>query len=62
MVILINGVQIPRQILHPIRLLQQAHWLIGKKEQYFGIANLGANMEGGVMHQKLLEAYGKAWK
>jgi ribosomal protein S12 methylthiotransferase accessory factor len=41
--------------------LQQAHRLINREDQYFGLANLGENMEGSHMHQQLLAAYRKVW-
>jgi ribosomal protein S12 methylthiotransferase accessory factor len=42
--------------------LAQAQRLVNREEQYFGLGNLGANMEGSKMHQQLLAAYGKVWK
>ncbi|MEQ1487235.1 MAG: 30S ribosomal protein S12 methylthiotransferase accessory factor YcaO [Methylotenera sp.] len=42
--------------------LSQAQRLISGEDQYFGLGNLGANMEGSKMHQQLLAAYGKVWK
>lgn len=39
--------------------LQQAISLVNQKTQYFGLANLGPNMEGSNMHQQLLTAYEK---
>jgi len=42
--------------------LAQALRLVNQEEQYFGLGNLGANMEGSKMHQQLLAAYGKVWK
>ena len=50
------------QLMYGIEILQQALKLISGSEQYFGLANLGANMEGSKMHQQLLKAYGKIWK
>jgi ribosomal protein S12 methylthiotransferase accessory factor len=41
--------------------LQQAHKLLSREQQYFGLGLLGANMEGSVMHQQLLAAYRKVW-
>ena len=42
--------------------LSQAQRLVNREEQYFGLGNLGANMEGSKMHQQLLAAYRKVWK
>lgn len=42
--------------------LAQAQRLVNQEEQYFGLGNLGANMEGSKMHQQLLAAYRKVWK
>ncbi|MFA7349375.1 MAG: 30S ribosomal protein S12 methylthiotransferase accessory factor YcaO [Methylotenera sp.] len=50
------------QLMYGAETLQQAQRLINQKEQYFGLGNLGVNMEGSLMHQKLLAAYGKVWK
>ncbi len=50
------------QLMYGAESLQQAHQLINRKEQYLGLGNLGANMEGSNMHQQLLAAYGKVWK
>ena len=50
------------QLMYGAETLQQAHKLINRKEQYFGLGNLGANMEASNMHQQLLAAYGKVWK
>jgi ribosomal protein S12 methylthiotransferase accessory factor len=49
-------------LLYGTDTLQQAHKLLTREEQYFGLGLLGANMEGSVMHQRLLAAYGKIWK
>lgn len=49
-------------LLYGTETLQQAHKLLNREEQYFGLGLLGANMEGSVMHQRLLEAYDKVWK
>jgi ribosomal protein S12 methylthiotransferase accessory factor len=49
-------------LLYGAETLQQAHRLLNRQEQYFGLGTLGANMEGSVMHQQLLEAYGKVWQ
>ncbi len=50
------------QLMYGAETVQQAHKLIQQKEQYFGLGNLGANMENCKMHQQLLAAYGKVWK
>jgi ribosomal protein S12 methylthiotransferase accessory factor len=47
------------QLMYGTETLQKAHKLINRKEQYFGLNNLGANMEASKMHQQLLAAYGK---
>jgi hypothetical protein len=36
--------------------LVQAQQLVNREVQYFGLVNLGANMEGRKMHQQLLSA------
>lgn len=41
--------------------LAQAQRLVNQEEQYFGLENLGANMEASKMHQQLLAAYDKVW-
>lgn len=47
------------QLMYGAETLDQAHKLINRKEQYLGLGNLGANMDGSKMHQQLLAAYGK---
>jgi ribosomal protein S12 methylthiotransferase accessory factor len=42
--------------------LAQAQRLVNQEEQYFGLENLGPNMEASKMHQQLLAAYRKVWK
>ena len=49
-------------LMFGIDLVQQAQQLVSGKQQYLGLNNLGANMEGSQMHQQLLAAYGKVWK
>ena len=39
--------------------LEQAQQLLSQKSRYFGLKNLGANMEGSEMHKQLLLAYHK---
>jgi len=41
--------------------LRQAQALISRTEQFFGLDNLGADMQGSNMHQQLLAAYAKVW-
>ncbi|MEO6118053.1 MAG: hypothetical protein ABIP37_03170 [Methylotenera sp.] len=48
-------------LLYGIETLNQAHQLLSREEQFFGLCTLGPNMEGSMMHQRLLEAYGKVW-
>jgi ribosomal protein S12 methylthiotransferase accessory factor len=48
-------------LMYGTETLQQAHRLINREDQYFGLANLGENMEGSHMHQQLLAAYRKVW-
>lgn len=48
--------------LYGTATLQQAVRLINGDEQFFGLCNLGANMQGSDMHQRLLAAYRKVWK
>jgi ribosomal protein S12 methylthiotransferase accessory factor len=50
------------QLMYGKETLNQAQRLVSREEQYFGLGNLGANMEGSKMHQQLLAAYGKVWK
>jgi ribosomal protein S12 methylthiotransferase accessory factor len=42
--------------------LQQALSLVNQETQYFGLENLGSNMESSKMHQQLLAAYAKVRK
>ena len=42
--------------------LTLAEQLVSNLVQYDDLNNLGANMEGSVMHQQLLAAYAKVWK
>ena len=39
--------------------LHQAYALVRREQQFFGLNTLGTNMEGSVMHQRLLGAYQK---
>jgi ribosomal protein S12 methylthiotransferase accessory factor len=42
--------------------VRQAHALLDGDERFPGLDNLGPNMEGSKMHQRLLEAYRKIWR
>ncbi|MDP1658194.1 MAG: 30S ribosomal protein S12 methylthiotransferase accessory factor YcaO [Methylotenera sp.] len=50
------------QLMYGKETLIQAQRLVTREEQYFGLGNLGANMEGSKMHQQLLAAYRKVWQ
>ncbi len=50
------------QLLYGVETLQQAHKLLKREENFFGLGKLGPNMEGSAMHTKLLAAYRKVWK
>lgn len=49
-------------LMYGTQTLSQAEKLLNQTEQYFGLINLGENMQGSRMHQQLLAAYGKVWK
>ena len=49
------------QLMYGLETLQQAQKLVNGQHQYLGLGNLGSNMEGSLMHQQLLAAYGKVW-
>lgn len=49
------------QLLYGADTLRQAHKLLDREEQFFGLGTLGPNMEGSDMHQRLLAAYRKIW-
>ena len=49
-------------LMYGAETLSQAEKLLNQTEQYFGLINLGENMQGSRMHQQLLAAYGKVWK
>ncbi|CAN1508902.1 COG1944 Uncharacterized conserved protein [Methylophilaceae bacterium] len=49
-------------LMYGAQTLNQAEKLLNQTEQYFGLINLGENMQGSRMHQQLLAAYGKVWK
>lgn len=46
-------------LMYGEKTLQQALSLFNQETQYFGLDNLGANMEGSKIHQQLLVAYDK---
>jgi ribosomal protein S12 methylthiotransferase accessory factor len=48
-------------LLYGSDALRQAHALISRQEQFFGLDHLGADMQGSQIHQQLLAAYGKVW-
>jgi ribosomal protein S12 methylthiotransferase accessory factor len=50
------------QLMYGAETLQQALSLYKRASQYFGLENLGANMESSKMHQQLLNAYYKVRK
>jgi ribosomal protein S12 methylthiotransferase accessory factor len=50
------------QLMYGATTLQLAQSLLSKETQYFGLENLGANMESSKMHQQLLAAYAKVRK
>lgn len=50
------------RLMYGAQTLSQAEKLLNHTEQYFGLINLGENMQGSRMHQQLLAAYGKVWK
>ncbi|MGV3582196.1 MAG: 30S ribosomal protein S12 methylthiotransferase accessory factor YcaO [Methylophilus sp.] len=50
------------QLMYGTTTLQLAQSLLNKETQYFGLENLGANMESSKMHQQLLTAYAKVRK
>ena len=50
------------RLMYGAETLSQAEKLLNQTEQYFGLINLGENMQGSRMHQQLLAAYGKVWK
>lgn len=50
------------QLMYGTETLQQAQQLLNREAQYFGLNDLGNDMEGSLMHQQLLTAYCKVWK
>ena len=49
-------------LMYGAQTLLLAQQLVAAKVQYTGLNNLGNNMQGSDMHQKLLAAYGKVWQ
>jgi ribosomal protein S12 methylthiotransferase accessory factor len=49
-------------LMYGAETLQQAQQLVTGSVQYSGLNNLGNNMQGSDMHQKLLAAYAKVWQ
>jgi ribosomal protein S12 methylthiotransferase accessory factor len=49
-------------LMYGAETLHLAQQLVAGSLQYNGLNNLGNNMQGSNMHQKLLAAYGKVWK
>ncbi len=49
-------------LMYSAKTLAIAQQLVSGQTQYLGLNNLGNNMEGSIMHQQLLAAYGKVWK
>jgi ribosomal protein S12 methylthiotransferase accessory factor len=46
-------------LLYGEESVRQAEALLGRTERFFGLDDLGPNMEGSAMHQTLLAAYDK---
>jgi ribosomal protein S12 methylthiotransferase accessory factor len=46
-------------LMYSQETLDQAQKLLSRESRYFGLNNLGANMEGSEMHKQLLAAYAK---
>jgi len=46
-------------LLYGAEVLRQAKALIHRDERFFGLEDLGENMEASAMHQSLLAAYDK---
>jgi ribosomal protein S12 methylthiotransferase accessory factor len=49
-------------LMYGAETLEQAQQLVAGSLQYSGLNNLGNNMQGSDMHQKLLLAYAKVWQ
>ena len=50
------------QLLYGTDTLRQAQALLEGDERFFGLNNLGPNMEGSQTHQQILAAYRKIWR
>jgi len=50
------------QLLYGTDTLRQAQSLLEGDERFFGLNNLGPNMEGSQTHQQILAAYRKVWR
>ena len=46
-------------LMYGVETLKQAQQLLSRESRYFGLNNLGQNMEGSEMHKQLLLAYHK---
>jgi ribosomal protein S12 methylthiotransferase accessory factor len=46
-------------LLYGAETVRQAAALLDRSERFFGLATLGADMQGSAMHQTLLAAYDK---
>ncbi len=49
-------------LLYGAETLQQAQRLLSGEQQFFGLCDLGDDMQGSDMHTRLLNAYRKVWK
>jgi ribosomal protein S12 methylthiotransferase accessory factor len=49
-------------LMYGAETVKKAQELVAGNEQYCGLNNLGNNMQGSDMHQKLLAAYAKVWQ
>ncbi len=58
----LNAFTASLSLMYGAQTVQLAQELTAGKLQYAGLNNLGDNMQGSDMHQKLLAAYGKVWK
>jgi ribosomal protein S12 methylthiotransferase accessory factor len=46
-------------LMYDAETVRQAEALLNRSERFFGLHNLGPDMEGSAMHQTLLAAYDK---
>ena len=53
------GFQRVLNLLYGESTVLQAQALLDRRDRYFGLETLGANMEGSAMHSTLLKAYDK---